>query len=63
MCKLSKNADSIFKEDNWPTKTTVLDVNTLKAFLLNARPNDKAHLPQMSDLSTVVCECYVNAHA
>ena len=65
MCKLSRDADSISKEQNWLAKTTVPDVNTLKAFLLNGRPNDKVlrqgqFIMDVSDFSTLACERYVN---
>ena len=68
MCKLCQDADSITKEQNWVTATTVPDVNHLKAFLLNARPNDEVlrqgqFIMDVPDLSTLACELYVNGFA
>ena len=68
MCKLCQDADSISKEQNWLAAATVLDVDHLKAFLLNARPNDEVlrqgqFIIDVSDFSTLACERYVNGFA
>ena len=65
MCNLSSEAARINEEKRWLSQACVLDVTKVKELLLNARPHDEVirhgqFLMDVSDLSTLACERYIN---
>ena len=65
MCNLSSEAARINEEKGWLSQACVLDVTKVKELLLNARPHDEVirhgqFLMDVSDLSTLACERYIN---
>lgn len=68
MCRLSQDASEINEEQKWLSWTSVLDVNKVKAFLLNAKPHDEVlrqdqFVMDVSDYSTLACKRYVTGFA
>lgn len=65
MYNLSSEAARITEEKRWLSQPCVPDVTKVKELLLNARPHDEVirhgqFLMDVSDLSTLACECYIN---
>ena len=65
MCNLSSEAARINEEKRWLSQPCVPDVTKVRKLLLNARPHDEVirrgqFLMDVSDLSTLACEHYIN---
>ena len=65
MYNLSSEAARITEEKRWLSQPCVPDVTKVKELLLNARPHDEVirhgqFLMDVSDLSTLACERYIN---
>jgi len=65
MCNLSSEAARINEEKRWLSEPCDPDVTKVRELLLNARPHDEVirhgqFLMDVSDLSTLACERYVN---
>ena len=65
MCNLSSEAARINEEKRWLSQPCVPDVTKVREFLLNSRPQDEVirhgqFLMDVSDLSTLACERYIN---